>query len=156
MFTKFLQITSFLLIISAVAAWGAGPTLEGSVADRNGKSVSGADVRIEQAGAKNATKLVKTDGKGHYSCAGLAANAKYRVTVLLNGTPKATLNISTGAGTTELNFNLDNVGVASGPSKGKHRVWVEPKAGSNLGGHWVEVDDDDTGNATTRASDRPH
>ena len=157
MLTKFLQITSFLWIISTITAWGAGPTLEGSVADRNGKSVPGADVRIEQSGAKNSAKIVKTDGKGHYNCANLAANANYRVSVFLNGAPKATLNVKVGSGKTELNFNLDNVGVAaSGPAKGKHRVWVEPKAGSNLGGHWEEVDNDDTGSANSRASDRPH
>jgi carboxypeptidase family protein len=158
MFKKSLQFSCIVFIVSALTtARAAGPALEGSVADRNGKSVAGADVRIEQSGAKNSAKMVKTDGKGRYSCAGLAANAKYRVTVLLNGAPKATLNVSTGAGKTELNFNLDNVGVASsGPSKGKHRVWVEPKAGSNLGGHWEEVDNDDTGNANSRASDRPH
>jgi Carboxypeptidase regulatory-like domain len=156
MFTRSLRISFGALMICATAAWGATATLEGSVADRNGKILPGADIRIEGSGGSKGNKVVKADLKGHYACDGLTVGSNYRVIVLVNGAVKASMNVKMTPGTTQLNFNLDNVGLVSGSGKGKHKVWVEPKTGSNVGGHWIEVDDDDAGNATTRASDRPH
>jgi Carboxypeptidase regulatory-like domain len=141
------------LIFAAATVWGAPPALEGSVADKSGKMVPGAEVRIE---AGKLTKVVKTDGKGNYICTGLTAGVTYRATVLVNGAAKSSMNIKMESGKTQLNFNLDNVGVVSASRKGTHRVWVPPKAGSNLGGHWSEVEDDADSSGMTRASDRPH
>jgi hypothetical protein len=70
----------------------------------------------------------------------------YRVTLVVNGTVKASItNTKTKVDqTTQLNFDLKPVPVAQASAeqkKGKHMVWVPATTGSHIGGRWVEVDD---------------
>ena len=129
-----------LLWVSSGLAW-AGSALEGTVKAPDGRPMKNAQVKIEAKGGKFA-KTITTDAKGHYFCDGLTAGANYNVTLVVNGSVKASiLNTRTRAGKpTALNFDLRQ---AKGTSK-KHMVWVATETGTHIGaanGHWVEVDD---------------
>ena len=89
-------------------------------------------------------RTVKTDPKGRYISQGLQPG-DYRVTLLVNGTVKASiLNTQTKANQpTQLNFDFKPTSQAGGTAKGgKHMVWVPNRTGSHIGGNWVEVDDE--------------
>ena len=95
-----------LLWVSSGLAW-AGGALQGTVKDSAGHPIKGAEVRIEGEKWKFA-KAVKTDAKGHYFSDGLAIGTDYKVTVVVNGSVKAsTPNVRAQAGKpTDLNFDL--------------------------------------------------
>src|SRR5437868_9549288 len=138
-----MRITAICLLlwVSSALAWAG--SLQGTVKDSQGHPVKGAEVRIESKNAKFA-KTITTDAKGHYFCDGLTAGTDYKVTVVVNGTVKASiLNTRTGAGKpTELNFDLRQAkGLAS--SGKRHMVWVRLETGTHIGsnGKWVEVDE---------------
>jgi carboxypeptidase family protein len=137
MFLKSLSISFVGLLLTTFGVWAGTSTLEGIVKDPTGRPIKGADVRIE---AKNFTKIVKTDARGHYISDGLAVGT-YRVTLAFNGSVKASiLNAKTQLGkATQLNFELTGKTVAA--KKHTRRVWVGPETGSLTGGGWVEVDE---------------
>jgi hypothetical protein len=113
-------------------------TLEGIVKDPAGHPIKGADVRIE---AKNFSKIVKTNAAGQYGADGLAIGT-YKVTLVVNGTVKASiLNATTRSGKpTQLNFDL--TAKTASVKKHTHMVYVHPDTGTLIGGgRWVEVDD---------------
>jgi Carboxypeptidase regulatory-like domain len=129
-----------LLWVSSGLVW-AGSALEGTVKAADGHPIKNAQVRIEAKGGKFA-KTTTTDAKGHYFCDGLTAGTDYNVTLLVNGSVKASiLNTKTQAGKpTALNFDLHQ---AKGTAK-KHMVWVPTETGTHIGaanGQWVEVDE---------------
>jgi hypothetical protein len=139
MFLRSLGIGLIGLFVFAFSAWGGAPTLEGVVKDPAGRPIKGADVRIE---AKNFSKIVKTDAGGHYISDGLAPGT-YRVTLVVNGSVKASImNAKTRPDKpTELNFDL--TGKTAPAKKHTHMVWVPGETGTLIGsgGQWVEVDD---------------
>jgi hypothetical protein len=143
-----LSFVSSLVLIFTVCA--RATVLEGVVKDANGRPVKGADVRIE---AKNFSKVVKTNARGHYVSDGLAPRT-YNVTVVINGEVKASmLNTTMQAGKpAQLNFNLS---VQTAPAKKHtHMVYMRPDIDTHIGGagQWVEVDDNGqivNGNSTT-------
>jgi len=129
-----------LLLVLTICITGLAPSsaLEGIVKDAGGRPIKGADVRIE---AKNLSKIVKTDASGHYISDGLAVGT-YKVTLVVNGSVKASiLNATTRAGKhTQLNFDL--TAKTAPVKKHTHMVWVPPDTGTLIGGgRWVEVDD---------------
>jgi Carboxypeptidase regulatory-like domain len=129
-----------LLWVSSGLAW-AGSALEGTVKAPDGRPIKNAQVRIEAKGGKFA-KTITTDAKGHYFCDGLTAGTDYNVTLVVNGSVKASiLNTRAQAGKpTALNFDLRQ---AKGTSK-NHMVWLPTETGTHIGstnGHWVEVDE---------------
>lgn len=145
MFIKSLQIAFIGLVLLAASAWAAPSVLQGIVKDPKGQPIKGADVRIEAKDGGKLFKTVKTDASGHYISDALPAGT-YRVTLIVNGAVKASVNnTKTKLGApTELNFDLKpgSTSQASGSvKKGKHMVWIPPKTGTHLGGRWVEVDD---------------
>jgi hypothetical protein len=82
---------------------------------------------------------------GRYSSGGLPAGT-YRITLVVNGTVKTSINNTTVAvgEPTRLNFDLASTSgwQASLPvRKGKHWIWIPPFTGSRLPGRWVEIDD---------------
>ena len=90
-------------------------------------------------------KTVKTDANGRYISDGLPAGS-YRVTLVVNGAIKASINSTKieSAEPTQLNFDLKSKSAsqASAPAKkGTHWVWIPAFPGSCLPGRWVEVDD---------------
>ena len=68
---------------------------------------------------------------------------KYRVTLVVNGAVKASINNTTLelGESTQLNFELKQARASVTVTKGKHWVWIPAFTGSRLPGHWVEVDD---------------
>jgi hypothetical protein len=138
MFLKSLGIGLVGLFVLAFSAWGGTPTLEGVVKDPAGHPIKGAEVRIE---AKNFSKIVKTDASGHYISDGLAVGT-YKVTLLVNGSVKASImNAKTESGKpSQLNFDL--TAKTAPVNKHTHMVYVQPDTGTLIGGgRWVEVDD---------------
>ncbi len=121
-----------------------GPaSIQGFVKDAKGEPIRGADVRIESRDGKQVFSTVKTDPKGRYISQGLQPGV-YRVTLLVNGTVKASImNTQTKANQpTQLNFDFKPPSQAGNIAKGgKHMVWVPSRTGSHIGGNWVEVDD---------------
>jgi hypothetical protein len=132
-------VLSFVGSLLVTFAVGAGTSvLEGLVKDPTGHPIRGADVRIE---AKNLSKIVKTDARGHYIFDGLAVGT-YKVTLVLNGQVKGSLDAKTQAGkATQL--NLDLTAQTASAKKHTHMVYVRPDVDTHIGGGggWVEVDD---------------
>ena len=129
-----------LLWVSSGLAW-AGGALEGTVKAPDGHPIKNAQVRIEAKGGKFA-KTITTDAKGHYFCDGLTTGTDYNVTLVVNGSVKASIlktRIQPGK-PTQLSFNLRQ---EKGSPK-HHMVWVPQETGTHIGstnGSWVEVDD---------------
>ena len=137
MLAKSLVLSFAGLLFVTVTVW-AGTSVEGVVKDPSERPVKGANVRIE---AKNFSKIVKTDGRGHYICDGLEVGA-YKVTLLVNGQVKASiLDVKTQLNKgTRLNFGL--TGKTALAKKHTHMVWIPPDINTRIGaGRWVEVDD---------------
>ena len=118
------------------------PGLQGIVKDAKGHPIQGADIRIEATNTGGLLTTVKTNENGRYSLEGLAPG-KYRVTLVVNGAVKASINNTTlePGESTQLNFELKQTRASVTVTKGKHWVWIPPFTGSRLPGHWVEVVD---------------
>jgi hypothetical protein len=157
MFIKSLRIAFIGLAVFAATAWAGNAVIQGIVKDPKGQAVKGADVRIEAKDGSKVYKTVKTDASGHYISDALPAGT-YQVTLIVNGTVKASINnTKTKLGApTQLNFDLKPASTSqtSGSvKKGKHMVWIPPKTGTHLGGRWVEVDDNGSGTAGSQNVD---
>jgi hypothetical protein len=142
MFIKSIGIGFLGVVLFIASALGASPVLQGIVKDANGHPIEGADIRIE---AKNSGRLlttVKTDANGRYSLEGLPAG-NYRVTLVVNGAVKTSINNTTveASESTQLNFDLTQTRASVTVKKGKHWVWIPAFTGSRLPGRWVEMDD---------------
>ena len=142
MFIKSIWIRLFGVMLFVAGASGASSILQGIVKDANGHPIEGADIRIQ---AKNSARLlttVKTDARGRYSLEGLPAG-DYRVTLIVNGAVKTSINNTTVEAneSTQMNFDLTQNRASVTVQKGKHLVWVPAFTGSRLPGRWVEVDD---------------
>jgi hypothetical protein len=142
MFIKSIWIGFIAVTLFVASASAAGPGLQGIVRDVKGHPIQGADIRIEATKTGGLLTTVKTNVNGRYSLEGLAAGS-YRVTLVVNGAVKASINNTTlGSGeSTQLNFELKQTRAYVTVTKGKHRVWVPAFTGSRLPGRWVEVDD---------------
>ena len=158
MLIKLLRISFVGLVLFAASAWAATSILQGVVTDPSGRPVKGADIRIEAKDGSKLLKTVKTDVNGHYVSDALPAGA-YRVTLILNGVIKASIDTAkTKSGQpTQLNFDLksSSASQASGSvKKTKHKVWVAAGTGTHLGGRWVEEDDNSTAPTSTDKVDK--
>ena len=124
------------------SALGASSVLQGIVKDANGHPIEGADIRIQTKNSGRLLTTVKTDAKGRYSLEGLPAG-NYRVTLVVNGVVKTSINNTTieASESTQLNFDLTQTRASVTVKKGKHWVWIPAFTGSRLPGHWVEIDD---------------
>ena len=138
-------------LVCAGHLFGQTSAVEGIVKDSNGRPLSGAEIRIEARNGSTWNRRVKSDAKGHYALNGVAPGTTYRVTLLLNGAVKASINnILARQGSTQLNFDLRGVSVMGNSvvaKNGKRYVYVPSETGSHLGGHWVEVDDNGQANS---------
>src|SRR3954469_10834350 len=142
MFIKSIWIGFIAVTLFVASSSAAGPGLAGIVKDVNGHPIQGADIRIEATNTGGLLKSVKTNANGRYSLDGLAAG-KYRVTLVVNGAVKASINNTTlePGESTQLNFELKQTRTSVTVTKGKHWVWIPAFTGSRLPGRWVEVDD---------------
>jgi hypothetical protein len=139
--TRLLVFGAFLFAGNLFAGTSA---VEGVVKDANGRPISGADVRVE-ARNRGSSRLVKTDARGHYIYDGLTPGTTYRVTLIISGAAKASINnVLAKVGSTQLNFDLKTSSVSGNrmvTKNGKHYVYIPDETGTHLGGRWVEVDD---------------
>ena len=142
MFIKSIRIGFLGVMLFITSASGASSVLDGIVKDANGHPIEGADIRIETKNSGRLLTTVKTDAKGRYSLEGLPAG-NYRVTLVVNGTVKTSINNTTveASESTQLNFDLTQTRASVTVKKGKHWVWIPAFTGSRLPGHWVEIDD---------------
>lgn len=129
------------VMLFVASASAASSVLQGIVKDAKGRPIPGADIRVEATNTDRLLTTVKTNVNGRYSLEGLAAG-NYRVTLVVNGAVKASINNTTlePGESTHLNFELKQTRASVTVTKGKHRVWMPPFTGSRLPGRWVEVD----------------
>ena len=142
MFMKSIWIAFVGAMLSVASASAANSVLQGIVKDASGHPIQGADVRLEETKTGRLLTTVKTNVNGRYKLDGLAAG-RYRVTLVVNGAMKASINntpLKPGE-STQLNFNLKQARASVAATKGTHRIWVPPFTGSRLPGRWIEVDD---------------
>jgi hypothetical protein len=112
-------------------------TVQVDVKGLDGKSVNGAEVRIETG---KAALGVKTDQKGHcvFKNLGAGTAGTYRVTVLVNKVPTALDNVrARSEGPVRVEFNLKAIAAGKKP---KQWAWIVEQ-GSHVGGRWIEVDE---------------
>ena len=142
MFMKSIWIGFIGVMLFVATASAASSVLQGIVKDAKGHSIQGADIRIEATKTGRLLTTVKTNVDGRYSLEGLAPG-KYRVTLVVTGAVKASINNTTLAPgqSTQLNFELKQTRASVTVTKGKHWVWIPAFTGSRLPGHWVEVVD---------------
>jgi len=147
MLTKSLQLSIITLLVSAVAAWASTPSgparIQGVVRDSSLKPIAGAEVHITAKDGSGLLKVVRTDSGGQYGVSKLPVT-DYEVVLFVNGQIKASINNTKvfPDKPTQLDFKLTGKFAAAGPQKKHtHMVYVPAETGSNLSGHWVEVDD---------------
>ena len=142
MFIKSSWIGFIGVMLFVASASATSSVLQGIVKDAKGHPIQGAAIRIEARNTGTLLTTAKTDVNGRYTLEGLAAG-NYRVTLIVNGAVKASVNNATlePNESTHLNFELKQTRASVTVTKGKHRVWIPPFTGSRLPGRWVEVDD---------------
>ena len=146
MTTKLLRICFLTLLVSAVAAWAstpAGPArIQGAVKDSKGQPVAGAEVHIKAKDGSGLEKIARTDSNGQFGVSKLPVT-DYEVVLFVNGQIKASLTHQSvfPDKPTKVDFKLTGQSAANTQKKHTHMVYVPTETGSNLGGHWVEVDD---------------
>jgi 5-hydroxyisourate hydrolase-like protein (transthyretin family) len=141
MFMKSIWIGVIGVMLFVASASAASSVLGGIVKDANGHPIKGADIRIEATKTGELLTTVKTNVNGRYGLEGLAPG-NYRVTLVVNGAVKASINNTTlePGESTHLNFELKQTRASVTVTKGKHWVWMPAFTGSRLPGRWVEVD----------------
>jgi hypothetical protein len=156
MIIKSLHICLATYLVSAVAAWAAAPTgparIQGVVKDAKGQPVPGAEVHIQAKDGSNLQKIIRTDSGGNYGVSNLPVT-DYEVVLFVGGQIKASLSNQKVFPNkpTQMDFKLTGKYAANTPpKKHTHMVYQPAETGSNLGGHWVEVDDT-TGAAATQS-----
>jgi hypothetical protein len=92
------------------------------VRDSRGHPIKGAEIRIE---GRNGNLAIKSDAKGHYFSDGLAIGTDYRVTLIVNGSVKASiLNVRPGV---EKPAELSFYSLPANRSSNRHMVWIPEK-----------------------------
>ena|ERR1700730_7126033 len=143
---KSLQLSFAIVLVSAVASWAStttGPArIQGIVKDSKGNPVAGAEVHINAKDGSGLQKIIRTDSSGNYGVSSLPVT-DYEVVLFVNGQIKASLTNQHVFPNkpTQLDFKLTGQLAANMVKKKTHMVYVPAETGSNLSGHWVEVDD---------------
>jgi hypothetical protein len=146
MIIKSLQLSIVTIFVSAIAAFAATPTgparIQGVVRDSKGQPVAGAEVHIKSKDGSGLEKIARTDSAGNYGVSGLPVT-DYEIVLFVNKQIKATLTNQHVFGNkpTQADFKLTGQYTANAQKKHTHMVYVPAETGSNLSGHWVEVDD---------------
>ncbi|PYK32031.1 MAG: hypothetical protein DME57_01385 [Verrucomicrobia bacterium] len=147
MIIKSLHLCLILFVASAVAAWAApqatGPArIQGFVRDSNNNPIAGAEVHVQAKDGSGLQKIIRTDGVGQFGVSNLPVT-DYEVVLFVNGQVKASLSNQHVFPNkpTKVDFKLTGKFAENGKKKHTHMVYVPAETGSNLSGHWVEVDD---------------
>jgi len=125
------------LFTSALKSYAAPAALEGTVRDSKWHPIKNAIVRIEPKNKDSFSNTTKTDPQGHYRFDNLESGT-YRVTLLVDGTAKAAINNATTREGELRRLDFDLTGRYA--AKATHLVYLPVEKGSNLAGHWVDVD----------------
>ena len=91
MFIKSICIAFTVVTLFVASASAASSVLQGIVKDAKGRPIQDAEIRIETPKTGRLLTTVKTNVSGRYSLEGLAAG-NYRVTLVVNGVVKASIN----------------------------------------------------------------
>jgi hypothetical protein len=132
-------LVSFSVILLATSAFAQKKaSIEGNVADIDGKPLKSPQVRIQQENSGNAAILLTTDAKGHFVATDLPAGS-FHVEVLQGGKVKfSEAHIKTARGRVA-HVNLGGKQVASKATQPKKRArWIPPQVGSRLTGHYED------------------
>lgn len=133
MFNRRLTCTALATIAAICTAFGQSGVVSGTVRGADGKPAQDAQIRFE--GKQGGNFTTTTDAHGKYAYKGLAPGI-YKISVLINGTPKSSATVQAAATSARVDFDLK-----SSPAKSvKHFVWVPARTGSHMGGGWMEVD----------------
>ena len=119
----------------AASASAQNCSIRGSVKNMDGKSLAGAQVKIERTDAKARAINTNADAKGNYVANGLPAGT-FKVTAYSKTNAKEIGGITTKSGSA---VTVDvNLSVKSNNKLEKHYVWVKSENGSEIGGRWQE------------------
>ena len=145
--TQSLCYCFFSVLLSCTAAWAevtpvGTAFVQGDVRDSKSQPVAGAELHVRAKDGTGFYRIVHTDARGHYAV-GKLPNTDYEVILFFNGAMKASINnVKTFANKpAHADFTLKGQYAANKAKKHTHMVYVPAETGSNLGGHWVEVDD---------------
>src|SRR5438477_9846459 len=133
MFNRRLTFTALATIAAICTTFAQSGVVSGTVRGTDGKPAQGAQIRFE--GKQRGNFTTTTDAHGKYAYKGLAPGI-YKISVLINGTPKSSVTIKTVTENARVDFDLKT----SPAKRVKHYVWVPARTGSHMGGGWVEVD----------------
>lgn len=130
-----------LLVLSG-AMWAA--TIQGEVKGPNGKLLKGVEIRIQRSDKKGSPIVTQTDSKGKYTFKDLQV-AAYRLQASAAGLGTTASDVinARADGAVRVDFALKAQGAGVAKKKKTHRVWVAAHTGTNIGGSWVEVPDDE-------------
>ena len=132
MFIRYLTFAA-LATAAICTAFGQCGAVSGTVRGADGRPAQGAQIRFE--GKERSNFTTTTDAHGKYAYKGLPPGL-YKISVLINGTPKSSVTVKTAAENARVDFDLKT----SLAKRVKHYAWVPARTGSHMGGGWVEVD----------------
>ena len=128
-----LVVSGAILLAGSVALHAA--EVQVNVKGMDGKSVNGAEVRIE-GGGTGAALSGKTDQKGRYVFKNLG-DGHYRVTVLVNKAPTSLDDVAVRSTVPmRVEFNLKTIAAGKKP---RLSAWGKERGGS-YSGRWFELD----------------
>src|SRR5438128_6929491 len=141
MFNRCIIFAALATTAAICTAFGQSGAVSGTVRGADGRPAQGAQIRFE--GKERSNFTTTTDAHGKYAYKGLPPGL-YKISVLINGTPKSSVTIKTVTENARVDFDLN-----TSPAKSvKHYAWVPPRTGSHTGCRWVGVDG--TGSAVGR------
>src|SRR4051794_2973123 len=148
MFTRSMVIGLLCLGLGSIASARAdGLAIKGQVKGADGKSLAGAQVRVQRADGKGPVLTTATDSKGEYAIRNLDL-APYAITTVINKKPVQVASIRTRQNAwVRADFDLSASAMAGKAApKRKRMVWVAGETGTHIGaGHWETIEESNTG-----------
>lgn len=121
--------------LMAASASAQDSSIRGLVKGMDGKTLVGAEVKVQRTDAKARPVNAKTDGNGNYVVNGLPVGT-FKVTAYGKANAKEIGGITTKSGSS---VTADvNISTKSNNKLEKHYVWVKSEIGSMIGGRWEE------------------
>lgn len=161
-------------LIAGTNLFAQNAVLQGEVKGLDGRAAKDAEVRVQAQGKSRSGSVAKTDARGHFAVKGLAAGTYSVQAIAPGGVTSPAQTIKLGDRPVSVTFDLRQPAGAKAAANGQKKkkyVWVPSETGSNLGGRYVEVDDDSSntgtignvhkmsgqalGNMQSRANDKP-
>jgi hypothetical protein len=141
--TRLITFTFSSIFLFSGSAFGQKAAIEADVKGVDGRPSRAAEVRIERQDKKSAPVVAKTNWRGHVTVADLEVGT-YKLTTTVEGGIRSSQIVKTQANKTRVAFDMSKTSAMTGKEK-KKLIWVASQTGSNLGGHWVEVNEKNRG-----------